>query len=379
MLPTYKISSTSARSATVEDIWLDPPDDIEAARTRRILRAEIVDNIHSTRARVKACLIHQKRHTQKHAWEDADAFSLATLKAGEEVRLQLGATETFHLFNELERLHTLSQNGVPQGQRNLVVADVEKAVAVQPSARKLLQQLLNEGGGEELWQALEELHPNLFRAIALVKLHELRERAVAQFEAHLTASDWSEEQWQQFFESNPWIFGYGLSYRFLSIIQSQTHYGGTDLIGKGGQRDDFLAATEAQKRFTVLVEIKKPETALILNKLYRNKSHLISGELVGGVSQVQSNCRAWGIGGLQTTDNSELPEQPPNETMQPKGILIIGHTGQLDTSAKRSTFELFRRNLQNPEIITFDELLARARHLLLNAEQELARPQTGAA
>ena len=32
--------------------------------------------------------------------------------------------------------------------------------------------------------------------------------------------DWDEPQWQKFFSENTWIFGYGLDYRFLSILQN---------------------------------------------------------------------------------------------------------------------------------------------------------------
>lgn len=97
---------------------------------------------------------------------------------------------------------------------------------------------------------------------------------------------------------------------------------------------------------------------------------MISGDVAGGVAQVLSNCRTWEIEGSQTADNRELLEQNQRYTIQPKGILVIGHTSQLDTIAKRTSFELFRRNLQNPEIITFDELLERASHLLLNEKKE---------
>ena len=55
-----------------------------------------------------------------------------------------------------------------------------------------------------------------------------------------------------------------------------------------------------------------------------------------------------------------------------EGVRIIGHTRQLDKVSKRNTFELFRRNLQNPKIITFDELLTRSRHLLLHEQREIA-------
>ena len=37
---------------------------------------------------------------------------------------------------------------------------------------------------------------------------------------------------------------------------------------------------------------------------------------------------------------------------------------------KYSSFELFRRNIQNPEIITFDELYERATYIVTSAQQE---------
>lgn len=372
-MDTYDTRSTSDKTARVEDIWLNPPRDPDAVHTRRVLRVELVDNVHSDVARVKACVVHQKRHSAKEPWRDADAFSLAQLKAGQEVRLQLGARETHHLWKELERLHQLAAGGVPQGDRRFVVVDEDDAVIARGSTRQVLQQLV-DSGDEDLWSTLAELQPNLFKALALTKLHEVRERAVAAFADHLAADDWDEGGWQRFFEENTWIFGYGLSYRFLGTIESQPVYGGTLVTGSGGQRGDFLLASEAQRRFTVVVEIKKPSCLLVAERMYRNQVHLLGGELVGGVSQVQANCRTWEIKGAQDEGNREHLEQDlATYTVLPKGYLIIGHTRQLDRVAKRTTFELFRRNLQNPEVITYDELLARAQHLLLNEQKDLAR------
>jgi len=36
----------------------------------------------------------------------------------------------------------------------------------------------------------------------------------------------------------------------------------------------------------------------------------------------------------------------------------------LDTHAKRISFELLRRNIGNPEILTFDEILERAKYII---------------
>jgi hypothetical protein len=52
--------------------------------------------------------------------------------------------------------------------------------------------------------------------------------------------------------------------------------------------------------------------------------------------------------------------------LRPRCYVIAGHSDQLagdgggPVPAKVRSFELFRRNLNEPEILTFDELLARA-------------------
>ncbi len=73
-------------------------------------------------------------------------------------------------------------------------------------------------------------------------------------------------------------------------------------------------------------------------------------------------------------ENADRLSRMDVSTVQPKGILIIGHTSQLNDRKKRNSFELFRQGLINPEIITFDELLERAKHLLLNDRKHTEVP-----
>lgn len=96
--------------------------------------------------------------------------------------------------------------------------------------------------------------------------------------------------------------------------------------------------------------------------------------MVGGVTQLQSNCRRWAIEGSRQEHNRQELERRGVYTYEPKGILVIGSTAQLvDDIDKQATFELFRRNLHTPEVITFDELLARAQ-FLLRKDEAVSRP-----
>lgn len=75
-----------------------------------------------------------------------------------------------------------------------------------------------------------------------------------------------------------------------------------------------------------------------------------------------SYCRNWEREAQDATKNRQLIVDQI-ETITPKGILIVGNTDELEILSKKESFELFRRNLKTPEIITFNELLARAKYL----------------
>ncbi len=91
------------------------------------------------------------------------------------------------------------------------------------------------------------------------------------------------------------------------------------------------------------------------------------------MAQLQSNCRTWVLEGSRQEDNREALEGQGIYTYEPKGILVIGHCGQLDSLHKKAAFEVYRRNLHNPEIITYDELLARAEFLVGSPPENVER------
>jgi hypothetical protein len=53
------------------------------------------------------------------------------------------------------------------------------------------------------------------------------------------------------------------------------------------------------------------------------------------------------------------------ETFHPHCLVVIGNTDELDTDAKRRAFELYRHQLRDVEVVTFDELFGRLEHMLV--------------
>jgi antiviral defense system Shedu protein SduA len=179
----------------------------------------------------------------------------------------------------------------------------------------------------------------------------------------------SEAVWQHLLEDNPWILGVSLAGQLLTSWNpeklEQVVAGFS--VGGPGKRADALMHTSGQIRALVFAEIKHHKTDL-LDKEYRPGAWAPSAELSGGVAQVQQTIHLASreIGErLAETDESGAETGEFTYLVRPRSFLILGSLDKLRGSsgvhrAKYESFELYRRNLYEPEIITFDELLARA-------------------
>lgn len=198
-----------------------------------------------------------------------------------------------------------------------------------------------------------------------------RKERFVEFSTSLKTQATDESWWQDFFERNKWIFGYGLNYQILRHKQSQPNYGGTRMDGKGGQKGDYLTSTDGDLSFTVLVEIKTPNTPLLQgSEEIRAGAWSLSKELTDALSQIQANIDMWDKQGSKQPDNIDSLEKENIFTVQPKGIIVIGTLGQLNTRSKRETFQRFRKSLHGIDILTFDELLKRAQYIIEEKSEE---------
>lgn len=359
----FSIKSTSKTSADVlTDIVLS-----ESQTTRRIFRPQIVKKPNSSECLIKGWIVHQRKST-KGSWEDSKSIDLNTLKSGEGVKLELDSEQMKRLIEALDQLKAIAdQSGITYGHKNFVVAD-EKSVIVIPDARRraVIQKLVEQDSGEEFWQVLASSKPDLAKRLSYSQIQLDRENALRQFDTHLKSKDWSEAQWEEFFYKNQWIFGYGLRYQFLGILRRQANYGAATFERTGEQKGEFLTKSIGNQKFTVVVEIKKPQTEIFepAKPDYRSGVPTFTAEFIQAVSQVQVNARTWDTeGSKRERDREQLAKESTN-TITPRSILIIGDTSRLDTFDKRNSFELFRTNAHNPDIITFDELFERAKYIV---------------
>lgn len=194
-----------------------------------------------------------------------------------------------------------------------------------------------------------------------------------------------ESVWQQFFEHNPWIFGYGLSYQFMTGLDGEkleSVVQGFSVAGPG-KRADALMKTRGRIGSLCFVEIKRHDSDL-LAKEYRSGAWSPATELVGGVAQIQTTVHSAveGIGRkLTPTGKGGAPTGEELFNVEPRSVLVIGRLSEFETPTginadKVRSFELFRRNTWRPEIITYDELLERARYIVDHSQQNPNEPES---
>ncbi|HEY8782820.1 MAG TPA: Shedu immune nuclease family protein [Mucilaginibacter sp.] len=369
-MDNFKTISTSSHSAKLaEPIVIE-----ETGTTRKVLIVDLNDNKKAIGETVGITFVHQRKK-QKDEWEDVEHIPLSTLKGGEGIKLNLDSKNTRKIYDELTKLYALvDKEGVQYGTNEFTVAKADEIIRVSKDRKTIIERLLAENHAEEVWKELVSTNPDLATRLSLARVQTNRAASLQHFEENLDRKNSDEGFWQKFFFDNDWIFGYGLNYQFLHLLKNQPDYGGSNYTGKGSQKGDFLMQTKADARFTVLVEIKTPATKLLSYlqseprkvKNPRNDVWLLSSDLLGAISQIQVNARTWAIDS-QRPENVRPLEQDNIFTIEPKGILIIGNTNELKGNESIiSCFESYRRNITNPEILTFDELFERAKFIINN-------------
>ena len=156
--------------------------------------------------------------------------------------------------------------------------------------------------------------------------------------------------WHTTLKKYNWI----LSQLFISpyiMFEDELYVGGKKYDRKGSIHTDF-GMRNINSKNCAIIEIKTPTAVLVQD--YRNdKEFRVSNELAGAISQVLKQRDNLFKSYSQNHVNSE--HEVVYEVNNIKSILIIGKMPS--TYAERETFENFRNELRNVEIITFDELL----------------------
>jgi hypothetical protein len=262
------------------------------------------------------------------------------------------------LFN-IKRMHFPSSEKV-----NITDEELRRLILSDDQGRRLLMD------NEELIATLveNEVTSRDIRGLGY------RRKQLKEFERLLSDPATAEGDWQAFFEANKWIFGYGLSYVSFSGLDQRK----LELVVAGanfttaGKIADAVMKTRSLVNSLGFVEIKTHMTDLVSEETYRSGTWQPSKELTGGIAQAQATVfqasKALGAH-IRISNRDGTPTGEEVFNIEPRSFLVAGSLDQFETQngineVKCRCFEMFRRSVRSPEIITFDELFHRAKFIV---------------
>lgn len=189
-----------------------------------------------------------------------------------------------------------------------------------------------------------------------------------------------EAVWHHFLKKHNWILGLNADIRFIRDLLNEVEVGETNTKGSGSPSVDILGISD----YTVLIELKTPNTNIFTGDKHvtaRANTWSFSNDFIDGVSQCLGQKFDWEKYHKRKQledDNKEVVDQDLTRTVDPKSIFLIGNKSKeipednrgVNIFTKRDTFQRFRRNNRNIEIVTFDELYERAYFIVHNRKPE---------
>ncbi len=178
--------------------------------------------------------------------------------------------------------------------------------------------------------------------------------------------------WHHFFKNNDWILGLNVDIKFIREFHDEQKVGIENSKGSGSPRTDLLGVSD----YTTLIELKHSGTKIF--KKEKNKARAntwdFTSDFIEGISQCLGQKfaldRSYELK-KYINESGNILDQNQTFTIDPKTVFIVGnrkiefpHNMEIDNYTRSQTFELFRRNNRNIDIVTFDELFERAYHTI---------------
>lgn len=199
-----------------------------------------------------------------------------------------------------------------------------------------------------------------------------KEKSLQEFKTLLDNDNTSENEWQKFFEDNHWIFaGISLKLFFQKDIIPQADIGTPDTRGQGSPISDMVCID----KYATLVELKKHTTPIFTNthrNTARTNTWSFSPDFIDGISQCLAQKQDLIENYKHKNFVTRSGKRVYSEAQDPKVIFIIGRydkeipdaKNDMNDKIKADTFERYRRDCRNVEIITYDELYERACYIV---------------
>ena len=353
------LTSTSWKTAVADPIEIRLKDTV-----RLVFVPTVVDNQKDKDACVKGHFVYQKKKKQD-GWEDVREINLSQLKPAEGVKLELKSAELLLLLRKLADLYRIHRkdgiqrgsnqyvklSGALEGLSNATDEDLRQFIELSSdnaigTFKRIAKWLSSVEHSDKVVESLESLSADNVKQLNVVAGLTVLKKAIEVWNSNQFSTD--EEFWQRELTSNSFVLSQIFSFPVV-VVKEKAYIGGKTFTNQGGNIVDFLYKNQMTSN-PALIEIKTPSTQLISSP-YR-QTYNMSKELTGSTSQVLNYANSI----IQDYYSVVGHETSIFGAYKPTCVVIIGNTSELDSPEKRKAFELYRNNLKDVQVVTFDEL-----------------------
>lgn len=262
--------------------------------------------------------------------------------------------------NEYEKFSTISQSEIGDTITEILQdADNYKRIVEQGGislVKDVVEWMFQQQNPEPIIEELNSLNVDTLKELTTVAGISQINKILEIWRANQDNSN--EEFWQTTLTEYSWIISQIFAAPVL-LYKEKAYVGGKTLDNKGANLVDVIYKNKLSAN-VVLIELKTPCTE-ILGGEYR-QTYSISNEMSGAIGQtlnykhqLQKNYVS-----LQMQDRQDV-----YEVINPRALLIIGNMGKElgNDTAKVDAFELYRQNLKDVCVLTYDELFTKVEML----------------
>lgn len=167
----------------------------------------------------------------------------------------------------------------------------------------------------------------------------------------------AESEWQKFFDEYITLFDsrYVHKVDYKNIATGITKYPDLVLVDIYGYVDFY----ELKKSGTPLIQYDKSHKTWFWSK----EVSMVISQVSDYLQKAKENALSYSKA-IKDETETETEEGLNVNIINPRAIIVIGHTDQLDTEKKRNQFKNLRESLKDIEFVLYDELLERLKNLL---------------
>jgi hypothetical protein len=370
------IKSTSKQTAICDEIVLRT-----GKKSRLVFKPMLVDNPNNPVASVKGTFVFQVKGLNE-SWDDYKTLDLSRLKKGEWIKLELKSEELLNLTLQLKDFYEIySEIGIVKGETDVIITDsnISNILVELLNSKENLKKLLEKGGVELVQKTIQWIGDTKETEEIIQKLSELDVSNLSKVNSILGLSQlkwifetWTknrkngdEEFWQQLIKNNSWTISQVFSFPIV-ILDQKAYLGGKEITNQGGNIIDFIFKNELTNN-TILVEIKTPMSPIFGGK-YRGNAYSLDKEITGAINQLLNykDELQKSFYTLARGENSDY------KVFNPRCLLIVGSIeNEKPNNNQLKSFDLFRNDQRNIDIITFDEFFKKVDYLIKILENEL--------